>query len=29
MTGIDLVDAMLIIGGAGLLIIWIIILAMR
>ena len=29
MTGIDLVDATLIIGGAGLMIIWIIILTMR
>ena len=29
MTGIDLVDAALIIGGAGLLILWIIILLMR
>ena len=29
MTGIDLVDATLIIGGVGLLVLWIIVLAMR
>ena len=29
MTGIDLVDATLIIGGAGLMVLWIIILVMR